>query len=185
MHILHKVMTKMICVHYTRSHILLVNTKMRKDNNHTMSSVIPEDFLDILQSHALAYVATIGPKGEPQVSPVWFAWDGTYIRFSMNKIRQRYRNLRREPRIALSITDLANPYRTIEIRGKARLEDDVDYHFNSVVTKKYTGQVYTEQHPNPNLQPGEERIVVVVEPEQAIALSIRDNRSETRKNNEM
>lgn len=181
MHILHKFMTKMICIHYIRPRILLVNQEIRKDNDHTMS-VIPEDFLDILQSPALAYVATIGTKGEPQVSPVWFVWDGATIRFSMNKVRQRYRNLRREPRIAVSITDLANPYRTIEIRGKARLEDDINYHFvNAEVTKKYTGQEYTDQHPNPNLQPGEERIIVVVEPEQAVAISIRENRFETRK----
>jgi PPOX class probable F420-dependent enzyme len=132
-------------------------------------SIIPENYLDILQSTALAHVATIGPKGEPQVSPVWFVWDGTHILFSMNKIRQKHRNLLREPRIALSIVDSANPYRAIEIRGKVRIDEDVNYHFvNSVVTKKYTGHEYTDQHPNPNLQPGEERVVIVVEPERVV-----------------
>lgn len=129
-------------------------------------SVIPENYLDLLQATTVANVATIGPKGEPQVSPVWFVWDGTSIRFSMNKIRQKHRNLVREPRIALSIVDPTNIYRSIEIRGKARIEDDVNYHFaNTVVTKKYLGVEYNDEHPNPNLLPGEERIVVVVEPE--------------------
>ena len=41
--------------------------------------VIPEQYLDILHSTALAYIATLGPKGEPRVSPVWFGWDGTQL----------------------------------------------------------------------------------------------------------
>lgn len=130
-------------------------------------SVIPEDFLDILQARTLAHVATIGPKGEPQVSPVWFVWDGTYIRISMNKVRQKRRNLERDPRIALSIVDPNNPIRMIEIRGKARIEDDINYRFNSIAMKKYTGVEYNEQNPNPYLEPGEERVVIIVEPERA------------------
>ena len=140
-------------------------------------SVIPENFLDLLQSTALANVATIGPKGEPQVSPVWFVWDGTHIRFSMNKIRQKRRNLARDSRIALSITDPANPARTIEIRGKALIEEDIDYRFaNTIVTKKYTGQEYNDQNPNPNLQPGEERVVIVVEPERVFVFPFQEDK---------
>jgi PPOX class probable F420-dependent enzyme len=108
-------------------------------------SLIPEDYLDILQSTALAYMATIGPKGEPQVSPVWFGWDGIHLLVSMTKVRQKHRNLLHDPRIAIAIADPANPCRSLEIRGEARIEEDVNYRFNAVVTKKYTGQEYTEQ----------------------------------------
>jgi PPOX class probable F420-dependent enzyme len=140
-------------------------------------SVIPENFLDILQSKAFAHVATIGPKGEPQVNPVWFVWDGTHILFSVNKVRQKYRNLVREPRIALSILDPDNPYRMIEIRGKARIEEDVNLHFaNSVVTKKYTGQEYNKQNPNPNHKPGEVRMVVIVEPERVTVFPFQEEK---------
>lgn len=45
-------------------------------------STIPEKFEDILYSNALANVATIGLKGEPQNNPVWFDWDGERILFS-------------------------------------------------------------------------------------------------------
>jgi hypothetical protein len=55
-------------------------------------SIIPEHSLDLLQSTALAYMATIGPKGEPQVSAVWFTWDGTHLLFALNKKRQKYLN---------------------------------------------------------------------------------------------
>ena len=132
-------------------------------------SVIPANYFDLLQATTVAHVATIGPQGEPQVSPVWFVWDGTALRFSMNKIRQKHRNLIREPRIALSIVDPTNMYRAIEIRGKVRIENDANSHFvNSVVTKKYLGLEYDDEHPNPNLEPGEERIIIVVEPERAL-----------------
>ena len=42
---------------------------------------IPQEFADLLHTTALAQVATIGPQGEPHNTPVWFDWDGTYIRF--------------------------------------------------------------------------------------------------------
>src|SRR5260370_8616856 len=78
---------------------------------------IPEPYPDLLQSTALAYLATIGPKGEPQVSAVWFTWDGTHLLFALNKKRQKYRNLLREPRGAIAIADPANPYRALGTRG--------------------------------------------------------------------
>jgi PPOX class probable F420-dependent enzyme len=126
-------------------------------------SVIPEEFLDMLQSKALMNVATIGPKGEPQVSATMLGWDGTSIFFTMNRIRQKRRNLEREPRIALSITDPTNPFRSIEIRGRARIEEDVEYHFTNLLSQKYFGRDATA-----DLLPGEERVVVFIEPERAI-----------------
>jgi hypothetical protein len=66
---------------------------------------IPEGFQDLLQSTAVAHVATIGPEGETQNSPVWSDWDGEYVMFSQTKTRQKLRNLSREPKIALSIVD--------------------------------------------------------------------------------
>lgn len=80
-------------------------------------SEIPTSHLDILESTAVAYIATLGPKGEPQVSAVLFGWDGTNLFFSLNKIRQKYRNLQREQRVAIAIADPANPYRSLELQS--------------------------------------------------------------------
>ena len=44
--------------------------------SHKQGALIPESHKDILESNGMANVATIGPKGEPQVNPVWFDWDG-------------------------------------------------------------------------------------------------------------
>jgi PPOX class probable F420-dependent enzyme len=66
---------------------------------------ILQEFADLLHTTALAHIATIGPKGEPQCTPVWFDWDGNTLRFSQTKTRQKFRNLQRDPRIALSMVD--------------------------------------------------------------------------------
>lgn len=126
-----------------------------------MATTIPEKFNDLLESNALAHIATIGPKGEPQNSPVWFGWDGTHILFSQTKGRQKYRNLKRNPQIALSIVDSKNPYRYLEVRGTVvRIDEDPDKAFIDSMSKKYLGQEkYT------NNQPGDERVVIVVQPE--------------------
>jgi PPOX class probable F420-dependent enzyme len=121
---------------------------------------IPENYQDLLESTALAHVATIGPDGEPQNNPVWFGWDGEHVKFSQTKGRQKYRNLGRDPRIAFSIVDPENPYRYLEIRGEvARVEEDPDIAFISAMAKKYMGVDRYPYH-----RPGDERVVIFVKP---------------------
>ncbi|MGH2409190.1 MAG: PPOX class F420-dependent oxidoreductase [Chloroflexota bacterium] len=123
------------------------------------SAVIPASHQALLDSTAVAIVSTVGPRGEPQTSPVWFGWDGKVLRFSHTKGRQKYRNLVRDPRIAVCIIDPANPYRYIEIRGAAAIEDDPTKAFIDVMSKKYTGNDKYQGN-----QPGDERIIVTVMP---------------------
>jgi PPOX class probable F420-dependent enzyme len=127
-----------------------------RSNGH----VIPEGYHDLLDSTALAHVATIGPKGEPQSNPVWFGWDGEHLKFSQTKTRQKLRNVRRDPRISLSIVDPENPLRYLEVRGEVvRVEEDPDLDFINEMAKKYMGVDKYPFH-----QPGDERVVVHVEP---------------------
>lgn len=98
----------------------------------TTTNTIPEQFVDLLDSKALAHVATIGPTGEPQVIPVWFDWDGSHIRFSLTTTRQKHKNLQDEPRLSLSIVDPANDYRDLEVRGRVvAVEPDPEIAFIS------------------------------------------------------
>jgi PPOX class probable F420-dependent enzyme len=122
--------------------------------------VIPEKFQDILASTTVAHVATLGPRGEPQNTPVWFLWDGQRLRFSLTTARQKYRNLRRDPRVAVSLVDPQNPSRSLEIRGVARLEEDRDLSVVDSLARKYLGVDKFPYH-----QPGDKRVVVVVEPQ--------------------
>ena len=102
------------------------------------TSVVPTSHADLLESTALAHVATIGPKGEPQANPVWFGWDGKHLKFSLTKTRQKSKNLKQDPRVAISIVDPENPYRYLEIRGEVSLvEAGALAHLNHL-TRKYT-----------------------------------------------
>ena len=124
------------------------------------SEPIPESVRDLLESTAVAHVATIGPGGEPQNNPVWFDWDGECVRFSQTTTRQKLRNLGRDPRVALSIVDPEDHLRYLEIRGTVeRVEEDPDLEFISAMSRKYIGV-----HPYPNHRPGDERVVVFVRP---------------------
>ena len=127
----------------------------------TEKTLIPESHLDLLESTALAHIATLGPRGEPQSSPVWFGWDGDYVKFSQIKTRQKYKNLNRDPRLALSIVDPENHLRYLEIRGVVdRIEEDPALDFINSMSKKYLGK---DRYPNH--RPGDERVVVFVRPE--------------------
>ncbi len=122
------------------------------------SSGIPSGYEDLLKSTALAHIATVVPDGEPQNNPVWFGTQGDHIVFSQTTTRQKYKNLKRDDRIALSIVDPANDYRYLEIRGRVvRIDPDPDFAFIDSMAQKYLGQ---EKYPW--TQPGDERVVMVV-----------------------
>jgi PPOX class probable F420-dependent enzyme len=89
-------------------------------------------------------------------NPVWFDWDGEHVKISQTKARQRYRNMNREPQIALSLVDPENPYRYLEIRGEVtRIDEDPNLDFINSMTKKYLGM-----DKYPNYQPADERVVI-------------------------
>lgn len=126
-------------------------------------STIPETHRDLLDAVTLMHVATIGPDGEPQVNPVWFEWDGEegVVRFSQTTGRQKYKNLQRDGRLALSIVDPANPYRYLEVRGTVTsIVDDDDNTFIDRQAKRYM-----DADAYPFHQPGDHRVVVTVQPE--------------------
>ncbi len=122
--------------------------------------MIPESHRDVLDKKGFAHVATIGPSGEPHSSPVWYDWDGEHFVFSQTKTRQKYRNLQRDPRVAISIIDPDNPYRYLEIRGTLDgVEEDEGNAFINAMAKKYLDE---DVYPWP--QPGDERIVLRIRP---------------------
>ena len=129
---------------------------MTTENGKTYTT---EGYEDLLRPTAVAHVATIGPKGEPQVNPVWFD-PGERVKISQTKTRQKYKNVGRDPHIALPIVDPKNHPRYIEIRGEVvRVEEDPNIDFISSMAKKYLGAARY-----PNHQRGDERIVLHVEP---------------------
>jgi PPOX class probable F420-dependent enzyme len=94
------------------------------------SPEVPATHQDLLDRPLFAHLATVRPDGSPQSSVMWFAWDGTQVRFSHTRTRQKYRNLVHEPRCSFHVQDPDNPYRTLEVRGRVEsMVPDVDAAF--------------------------------------------------------
>jgi PPOX class probable F420-dependent enzyme len=126
------------------------------------SVAIPEKYEDLLNKKvAFASLATIMPNGQPQVTPVWFDYDGKNLIFNSARGRQKDLNVRRDPRVAMTIIDPENPYRYLEVRGRVTdiTQEGADNQINKLA-KKYLGKdVY------PFGQPGEVRVTYIVKPE--------------------
>jgi len=106
-----------------------------------MASNIPDKYIDLFQKKAFAHLGTLMPDGTPQVTPVWVDFDGTHVLVNSAKGRQKDKNMRRDPRVSLSIADPDNPYRYLEIRGKVVgiTEEGADAHIDKMA-KKYMGK---------------------------------------------
>lgn len=111
---------------------------------------IPEKYKDILHSKALAMLATVNADGTPQVTPVWFDFDGQHIIFNTARGRQKDKNLQRNPRVAVTIVDPGNAYRYVQVRGA--IVDVSESGANDVINrlaKKYLGKdVYPWGNPD-------------------------------------
>ena len=109
----------------------------------------------------LLFVATVNPDGSPQVTPVWTQLDKGSISFNTATGRVKERNMRRDPRVGLSITERDNPMDKADIAGRVvdLIEGDEAYAQIDDLAEKYIGQ-----RPYPWLREGEKRIKVVIEP---------------------
>jgi hypothetical protein len=130
---------------------------------------VPDTLVDMLawESKALAHIATIGPDGGPQSSPVWFDWDNDQLRVSLYDSSQKMRNLKRNPRLSVSIVDPANAYRYIEIRGVAVLfEPDTGLEFITRMAGKYLGLDHYPWH-----EEGQVEVKVTIKPTRITGMS--------------
>lgn len=122
---------------------------------------------EIIDSKAFAHIATINADGSPQVSPVWVERDGDTVIVNSEQKRLKVRNIKRNPHVALSIQDTANPYSYVEIRGKVvevtreGASEGIDR-----LAKKYMG---VDKYPMN--QPGDVRVQIKIEPTRISGMS--------------
>ncbi|GAA1818254.1 PPOX class F420-dependent oxidoreductase [Agromyces neolithicus] len=85
-----------------------------------MTRAIDDHFLRILSSPVFGHLATLQPRGDLQVNPMWFEFDpeSTTVQFTHTTKRAKYRNLRADPRMTLSAIDPENPFKYVEVRGR-------------------------------------------------------------------
>ena len=131
----------------------------------TLSPVVQK----LITGSNFGHLTTLMRDGSPQVTIVWVDLDGDRILINTAEGRQKPRNLRRDPRVALSIADQENPYASASIRGRVveMTREGADEHIDKLA-KKYLGQ---DRYPF--RQPGEQRLILVVQPEH-VATNIRE-----------
>ena len=130
-------------------------------------NAIPESHRDLLsdEKRAFVFLATTMSDGSPQVTPVWFNTDGTYILINTAEGRLKDRNMRARPTVALCIPDPGNPYRYLQVRGKVaeRTTTGADEHIDKLNFKYRGDPVYR------NRQPGMVRVIYKILPDKVQA----------------
>jgi PPOX class probable F420-dependent enzyme len=124
-----------------------------------MSAAFPDKYLDLFQKKAFGSFTTLMPDGDPQTTPVWVDHRDGEVWVNSAVGRQKDRNVKRDPRVAIAIIDPDNPYRYVEVRGRVReiTQDGADAHIDAMA-KKYLGK-----DKYPFRQPGEQRVIYKIE----------------------
>jgi PPOX class probable F420-dependent enzyme len=119
------------------------------------------DVRRVLDGTSLAHLATVAPDGSPHTVPVYVGTREDRIVFFTGPRSRKARNLRHDPRVALSLAPADNPFQPVVVRGRVIewLEGDAAWQVIDQLATKYTGQPYPRQ---------DERVVAIVEPEQQI-----------------
>jgi PPOX class probable F420-dependent enzyme len=123
---------------------------------------LPDDVRALFDGPNQAHIATLLPSGAPHSVPVWVGVEEGRIAFLTGPGSRKARNLVRDPRLAISITNRENPFVMAQVRGRVvdRLEGDAAFAVIDRISHKYIGQPYPLRS---------DRVVYLVEPESASA----------------
>jgi len=83
-----------------------------------MTSVIPAGYERLLLEPNFGHLGTVRPDNSVQVNPMWFEYDGEFIRFTHTSRRAKFRNLQLNPSMSLSVVDPQDPETYLEVRGR-------------------------------------------------------------------
>jgi PPOX class probable F420-dependent enzyme len=79
---------------------------------------LPQDLIDLLRQPSPCHIATVMPDGSPQLTQTWVDTDGQHLLINTVQGFQKLRNIEHEPRVAVNVSDPANPSRYFAIRGR-------------------------------------------------------------------
>jgi PPOX class probable F420-dependent enzyme len=104
---------------------------------------LSEQLIALLHSPALCYVATTMPDGSPQVTQTWVDTDGEHLVINIVEGMQKARNLQRDPRVAVAVSDPSMPNQYYQVRGRV-VEMTTEGGVESIeaLSHKYTGGPY-------------------------------------------
>ncbi|MGR6319516.1 PPOX class F420-dependent oxidoreductase [Micromonospora soli] len=116
-------------------------------------------------------LATVRADGSPHVAPVWFVLDGDDLVFTTGATSVKGRNLRRDPRAALTVDEERPPYAFVLVRGPVGISEDLaEMRDRSTrIAARYLGEELAERYGRRNAVPGE--LLVRLRAEQVAAVS--------------
>jgi len=122
-----------------------------------MAIKLPESAKKVLQDKAYGHVVTSATNGRPQVTMVWVDVEGDEVLLNTAEGRKKAQNLRRDPRVIISVQDRNNPQAYLLVHGTASVaEAGADAHIDKLA-KRFLG---VDKYPY--RQPGEKRLLVRV-----------------------
>ena len=126
----------------------------------TATKTLPQAAIDLLMGVNFGHLATVMPDGTPQVTPVWVDTDGQHVLINTAAGRLKDRNLRRDPRVGIDVTDSENQYHYVQIRGRVvdMTTEGAEEHINEL-HRRYNG---SGEYP---LRPGEQRVIFKIAPD--------------------
>jgi len=107
-------------------------------------SALPDDVRELFAAQNFAHLATLLPDGAPHSVAVWADVEGERVFFFTQPASRKARNLERDGRVALSVVDRTNPYRTAHLRGRVveTVEGAAALPLIDRLAHKYTGQPF-------------------------------------------
>ncbi|MGC5222398.1 PPOX class F420-dependent oxidoreductase [Micromonospora sp. DT81.3] len=105
--------------------------------------ILPDGLLDLLRAPSTCYIATLMRDGSPQLTQVWVDTDGEHVIVNSVDTHLKVRNIRRDPRVALTISDPAKPRRFFQVRGRAlSVTAEGGAEHIDTLSEKYSGKPY-------------------------------------------
>jgi PPOX class probable F420-dependent enzyme len=104
---------------------------------------LPDELLDLLRRPSTCYVATTMPDGSPQMTQTWVDTDGTHVLINTVQGYQKVRNVERDPRVAVTVADPADPFRYFTVRGRVTtMTTEGGSEHIEALSQRYTGGPY-------------------------------------------
>jgi PPOX class probable F420-dependent enzyme len=125
-----------------------------------MAFSFSDETLRLLDGRNYAVLATVNADGSPHTSAMWIGRDGSDLLFSTAEGRVKYRNILRDPRVSVTVLEIANPENYVELRGRASISPDPVRQMHIDLADKYG------KDPGEPV-PGQVRVVVRVAVEKA------------------
>src|ERR1700752_2401166 len=113
-----------------------------------MAIAIPDEGRDLLEAPNSVHPSTPPADGSPRNWVVWVGVEGDHALVCTGASTWKARDMRRDPRVGLSVVDLANPYRMAAVQGRVvEVRPDEDCRYMDPISVKYTGAPFPSRGP--------------------------------------